>query len=82
MRLPLPESKDSLSIINLLVSSLVMVYRRLKLPSKYISVSASFKEQKRKLFIVLFPGHQPVWLNVTFPLPFMVTFQLMWTKNI
>jgi hypothetical protein len=26
MRLPLPESKESLSIINLLVSSLVMVY--------------------------------------------------------
>ena len=79
MRLPLPESKDSLSIINLLVSSLVMVYRRLKLPSKYISMGASFKEQKRKLFIVLFPGHQPVWLNVTFPLPFMIAFQLMRT---
>ena len=73
MRLPLPESIESHNIINFLVSSSVMVYWRLKLPSKYISMSASFKEQKRKLFIVLFPGHQPVWLNVTFPLPFMNT---------
>ena len=79
MRLPLPESKESHINIILFFSSSVMVYRRLKLPSKYISVSASFKEQKRKLFIVLFPGHQPVWLDMTFPLAFMVTFQLMWT---
>ena len=42
-------------------------------------MGASFEEQKRKLFIVLFPSHQPVWLNVTFPLPFMIAFQLMWT---
>ena len=45
------------------------------LPAEYIGVGARFEEQQRQFLVVLFPGHQPVRLDVTFPLAFVVAFQ-------
>ncbi len=41
-------------------------------------MSTGLKEQKCQLHVVLLPRHQPVGLNVAFPLPFPVSRQSVW----
>ena len=40
-------------------------------------MGASLQEEQRQLRVILFPGHQPVGLNVALPLPLTVARQLM-----
>ena len=45
--------------------------------SEQVWMGASLQEEQRQLRVILFPGHQPVGLDMTLPLPFMIAFQLV-----
>ena len=44
-----------------------------------VGMRAGLQEQQRQLHVVLLPYHQPVWLDVTFPLSVSVARKLMWS---
>ena len=57
----------------------LMGYKVRQCESEQVRVRACSQEQECKFGVVLIPCHQPVGLDVTLPLSFMVARQLVWT---